>query len=151
MQCRDSSEGAQIRFYSEKYFFSADNRKKKTQIFFFLVAETVCESILADTCCPQVVYSDGADLWVCCCVQQAAGSRAESVSAGCVSSLQPSHFTLNASWRAEMSGNNPSNRFPISHLASWIQNKTLFGIYSDFIVVYWILLFYCGKGKAEFT
>lgn len=30
---------------------------------------------------------------------------------GCVSALQHSHFTLNASWRAEASGNHPSNIF----------------------------------------
>lgn len=29
------------------------------------------------------------------------------------SAQQPSHFTLSASWRGEMSGNNPSNLFPL--------------------------------------
>ena len=71
---------------------------------------TVIKTI-PDTCCRQVVYHDRADLWLCCRVQLTAFSLAESVFAGCVSALQSSHFTLNASWVAETSGNNPSNIF----------------------------------------
>lgn len=50
-------------FYSEKAFFLLTTKKRGEKLFFFFsVAETVSESILADTCYPQVVYYDGADL-----------------------------------------------------------------------------------------
>lgn len=56
---------------------------------------------------------------------------AGSVGAWCVSSPQPSHFTLSASWRAEMSGNNPSNIFPPQPSGC---NTTCAGIYLDLIL-----------------
>lgn len=89
------------------------------------------ESIFADTCYTQVVYYDRADLWLCSFVPWAAFRLAGSVGAWCVSSPQPSHFTLSASWRAEMSGNNPSHIFPPQPSGC---NTTCSGIYSDFIL-----------------
>lgn len=98
LKIKKSSIYSSIFFLLTKNYFLLFSSRDSLKLFWLtLVIHRWCVMI-------ELIYD------LCSCVPWAAFSQAES--AGCVSSLQPSHFTLNASWRAEMSGNNPSNIFP---------------------------------------
>lgn len=74
------------------------------------------ETIFADSVCTQVVCYDRGDLWLCRCSRWTAPLWLEVLAL----SLPPSHFTLNASWGAEKTGNNPSNNpTPMRSSAKW--------------------------------